>query len=167
MQVAMAHVRVTGSLVPDPGDRYAVVVSRFNRQITEALEAGAVDAFQRHGVPAERIDVVTVPGALELAFATRRLITRPYRAIVCLGAVVRGETPHFDYVAQNTAARLSELGAGDVPVVFGVLTCDTMEQARDRAGGKAGNKGAEAAEVALELSNLARLLDQSAEATHA
>lgn len=152
--------RYEGALPAHPDDRFCVVVSRFNRQVTALLEQGAVDRLIRSGVAPDRIDVVAVPGALELAPTVARLERRGYAAIICLGAVVRGETPHFDYVAANTSARLAELSVkGPAPVVFGVLTTDTMEQARERAGGKAGNKGADAAETALEMANLWRQLD--------
>lgn len=150
--------RIAGDYTARPGDRYAIVVSRFNRSVTEALVEGAVDTLVRHGVDPEAIDVVSVPGAFEIPFAARRLVDR-YQAVVCLGAVVRGETPHFDYVAGQTAAQIAALAASaPVPVIFGVLTCDTMEQARERAGGKAGNKGTEAALAALEMVSLARRL---------
>jgi 6,7-dimethyl-8-ribityllumazine synthase len=152
--------RYEGALAAHPDDRFCVVVSRFNRQVTALLEEGAVDRLVRSGVAPDQIDVVAVPGALELAPAVARLERGGYAAIICLGAVVRGETPHFDYVAANTSARLVELSVkGPAPVVFGVITTDTMEQARDRAGGKAGNKGADAAQTALEMASLWRQLD--------
>lgn len=155
--------KYSGTLAAHPDDRYAIVVARFNQQVTAQLEAGAVDHLTRQGVDPSQIDVVAVPGSLELPIVTARLVTQGYAAIICLGAVVRGDTPHFDYVAANTAARLAELATrGPVPVVFGVLTCDTMEQARDRAGGKAGNKGADAAATALEMASLLRQLDARA-----
>ena len=151
--------RFQGRLKAHPDDRFVLVVSRFNQQVTGALESGARDYWERQGVDPGAIDVVEVPGALELAVAVEHLLTCGYAGIVCLGAIVQGDTPHFDYVAANTAARLAELaGKSRAPVVFGVLTCDTMEQARDRAGGKAGNKGAEAAAVALEMADLLRQL---------
>lgn len=151
--------RFRGRLAAHPDDRFAIAVSRFNQQVTAALEQGARDYWERGGVDPSAIDVVEVPGALELAVAVERLLAGGYAAIVCLGAVVRGDTPHFDYVAANTAARLAELASESrTPVIFGVLTCDTMEQARDRAGGKAGNKGADAAAAALEMADLMRQL---------
>jgi 6,7-dimethyl-8-ribityllumazine synthase len=150
--------RIAGDYIARPGDRYAIVASRFNRSVTEALVEGAVDTLIRHGVDPDAIDVVNVPGAFEIPFAARRLVGR-YQAILCLGAVVRGDTPHFDFVAGQTAAQIAALAASaPIPVIFGVLTCDTMEQARDRAGGKAGNKGVEAALAALEMVDLARRL---------
>lgn len=155
--------RLRGEFVAQSGDRYAIVVSRFNAQVTAALEEGARDTLTRYGIPLEDIDVIEVPGAFEIAFAARRAVEVGYAAVVCLGAVVRGDTPHFDYVASNTASRIAQLAAtAPVPVLFAVLTCDTMEQARDRAGGKAGNKGSEAAVAALEMVSLTRRLSPPA-----
>lgn len=149
---------ITGDWVADPEDRFAIVVSRFNQSVTEGLLAGALDALTRHGVAADRIDVIRVPGAFEIPFAARRAVGA-YQAVICLGAVVRGDTPHFDYVATAATGQLAQLAAtAAVPVTFGVLTTDTMEQARDRAGGKGGNKGADAALAALELVSLDRRL---------
>lgn len=151
--------RLSGQFLAEPGDRYAIVVSRFNAQVTKALEEGARDTLARYGVPLNDIDVIEVPGAFEIAFAARHAAAAGYAAVLCLGAIVRGDTPHFDYVAANTASQIAHLAAtAAVPVLFSVLTCDTMEQARDRAGGKAGNKGAEAAVAALEMVSLSRQL---------
>jgi 6,7-dimethyl-8-ribityllumazine synthase len=134
----------------------AIVVSRFNRLVTERLLAGAHDAMGRHGVDQEKVDVAWVPGALELPLAARRLAERGrYDAIVCLGAVIRGETPHFDYVASQAAAGISRVALDTgVPTIFGVITANTLEQALDRAGGKAGNKGYDAVITAIEMANL-------------
>jgi len=134
----------------------AIVVSRFNRLVTERLLAGAHDAMARHGVDQEKVDVAWVPGALELPLAARRLAERGrYDAIVCLGAVIRGETPHFDYVASQAAAGISRVALDTgVPTIFGVITANTLEQALDRAGGKAGNKGYDAVITAIEMANL-------------
>ena len=134
----------------------AIVVSRFNRLVTERLLAGARDALARHGVDQEKVDVAWVPGSLELPLAARRLAERGrYDAIVCLGAVIRGETPHFDYVAGQAAAGISRVGLDSgVPTIFGVITANTLEQALDRAGGKAGNKGYDAVVTAIEMANL-------------
>jgi len=136
----------------------AIVVSRFNRLVTERLLAGAHDALARHGVDQEKVDVAWVPGSLELPLAARRLAERGrYDAIVCLGAVIRGETPHFDYVASQAAAGISRVGLDSgVPTIFGVITANTLEQALERAGGKAGNKGYDAAVSAIEMANLMR-----------
>ncbi|HUF27175.1 MAG TPA: 6,7-dimethyl-8-ribityllumazine synthase [Gemmatimonadaceae bacterium] len=143
------------------GRRVAVVVSRFNESITRALLDGALDALVRHGVAADDIDVVSVPGAWELPAAARRLLSSErYVALVALGAVVRGETPHFDYVAGEAARGLADAaGEYDVPIGFGLLTCDTIAQAEARAGGAHGNKGWDAALAALEMADLFDRLD--------
>jgi 6,7-dimethyl-8-ribityllumazine synthase len=134
----------------------AVVVSRFNETVTRRLVEGALDALLRHGGERENIDVVWVPGAWELPAATRALLaTERYDAIVALGAVIRGETPHFDFVAGEASRGLAEAEADfDVPVGFGLLTTDTLEQAEARAGGAHGNKGWDAALAALEMVDL-------------
>lgn len=144
-----------------PGGRAVVVVSRFNEAVTRKLLDGAVATLGRNGWPAERVDVVWVPGAFELPLAVdRALATRRYRLAVAVGAVIRGETPHFEYVASAAAQGLREASVRfGVPVGFGVLTCDTEEQALARAGGEAGHKGVEAAESAVEM---VRVLDQLA-----
>ena len=136
--------------------RFALVVSRFSDLVTAKLLCGATDALKMHGCPDEQMTIVRVPGARELALAAKKLAdTGAYDAIVCLGCVIRGQTPHFDYVAgavSRGVARVS-LDTG-VPVVFGVLTTDTLEQALERAGGKSGNRGADAALTAIEMVNL-------------
>jgi 6,7-dimethyl-8-ribityllumazine synthase len=143
------------------GKRIAVVVSRFNEPITSRLLEGALDALKRHGVAPDDIDVAWVPGAWELPAAARRLLgTERYDALVVVGAVVRGDTPHFDYVAGEASRGLSQAaGDFDRPIGFGLLTCDTMEQAEARAGGAHGNKGWDAALAALEMADLFHLLD--------
>ena len=143
------------------GKRFAVVVSRFNEPITTKLLTGAMDALTRHGTSPEDIDVVWVPGAWELPVAARRLLsTDRYDALVALGAVIRGETPHFDYVAGESSRGLAQASAEyDCPIGFGVLTCDTMAQAEARAGGDHGNKGWDAALAALEMVNVFDKLD--------
>jgi 6,7-dimethyl-8-ribityllumazine synthase len=135
------------------GGRAVVVVSRFNEDVTRKLLDGAARALERAGWPAARVDVIWVPGAFELPLAiSRALATGRYRLGVALGAVIRGETPHFEYVASAAAHGLLEVSVrSGIPVGFGVLTCDTEEQALARAGGAAGNKGVEAAESALEM----------------
>ena len=141
--------------------RIAIVAARFNDFVVERLVQGALDALLRHGAVEKNLELVRVPGCFDMPLAVRRLAqSRRYDAIVALGAVVKGETAHFDYVAGECAAGLSRAAADTgVPVGFGVLTCATMEQAIDRAGGKAGNKGAEAALAALEMSNLLKRLE--------
>ena len=138
------------------GKRIAVIASRFNEHVTAKLMEGALDALQRHGVAPDDIDTAWVPGAWELPAAARRLLgTDRYDALVALGAVVRGDTPHFDYVAGEASRGLSQAGADfDRPIGFGLLTCDTMEQAEARAGGAHGNKGWDAALAALEMTDL-------------
>jgi len=138
------------------GLRFAVVVSRFNAFITERLLAGALDALHRAGAPGEHIDVVRVPGAFEIPVAAKHLArTGRYDAVICLGAVLRGETPHFEYISAEAAKGVgaAALESG-VPMSFGILTVETLEQAVDRAGLKSGNKGAEAAMTAIEMANL-------------
>ncbi len=140
--------------------RMAFVVSRFNGFIVERLLEGAVDALGRHGVSEDQLTTVRVPGAWEMPFAAQRLArSGQYEAVIALGCVIRGGTPHFDYVAGEAAKGVSNVGTQqDLPVIFGVLTTETIEQAIERAGTKAGNKGAEAAMSALEMVSLARQL---------
>jgi 6,7-dimethyl-8-ribityllumazine synthase len=140
------------------GKRFCLVVSRFNRLVTERLAEGARNALERHGVNSEDVDEVRVPGAWELPWAARRAAGSGYDGLVALGCVIRGETPHFDYVCRGATDGLAALVAEGVPVGFGLLTCDTHEQAMDRAGGDAGNKGEEAALAALELVALDEVL---------
>lgn len=140
--------------------RYAIVAGRFNAFITERLVTGARDAFVRHGIGEDDIDLIWVPGAFEIPFAVRRVVdSGRYQAAVALGAVIRGATPHFDYVAGACVDGLARINAeGGTPVVLGVLTTDTIEQAVERAGTKSGNKGAEAALTAMEMASLASSL---------
>jgi len=141
--------------------RFAIVAARFNDMIVDSLIRGAVDALLRHGAGEKQIEIVRVPGAFDLPFVVKRVAaSKRYDAVVALGAVIRGATPHFEQVAGQCAAGLAR--AADetgVPVAFGVLTTDTIEQAIERAGTKSGNKGADAALCALELANLLRRLD--------
>ena len=140
------------------GLRVGIVVSRFNEFITEQLANGALEVLEKHGCPHENVHFVKVPGAWELAVAAKALAPH-CDTIVALGAVVRGDTPHFEYVAGGAADGLNRVSLDTgVPIAFGVLTTDDMQQAMDRAGGKSGNKGAEAAEVAIELANLLKQL---------
>ncbi|HKQ62968.1 MAG TPA: 6,7-dimethyl-8-ribityllumazine synthase [Candidatus Polarisedimenticolaceae bacterium] len=140
------------------GMKLALVVSRFNASVTERLLRGAEDCLERHGCGGDGRTVVWVPGAWELPLAVQRLAsTRQYEAIVALGALIRGETPHFDVLAAQVARGLGELGlSAGVPVIFGVLTTDTLDQALERAGGKAGNAGWNAALSAVEMVSLLR-----------
>ncbi len=147
------------------GRRVAVVVSRFNESVTQKLVDGAMDALTRHDTRFDDIDVVWVPGAWELPAAARLLLSSErYDAIVALGAVIRGETPHFDFVAGEAARGLAQASAEfETPVGFGLLTCDDMEQAEARSGGEHGNKGWDAALAALEMADLFDRLGVSGE----
>ncbi|MCY3768972.1 MAG: 6,7-dimethyl-8-ribityllumazine synthase [Gammaproteobacteria bacterium] len=139
-----------------PCGRYALVAGRFNQFITDRLVAGARETLVRHGIPDKEIDCIWVPGAFEIPMAARRLAgSGQYGCVIALGAVIRGATAHFDYVAGECAHGIAQLNlSGNVPVIFGVLTTDTVEQAIERAGTKAGNKGAEAALAAIEMVDL-------------
>jgi 6,7-dimethyl-8-ribityllumazine synthase len=141
--------------------RVAIVAARFNDFVVSRLVDGAVDALLRHGASEKNLELVRVPGAFDMPLAVRRLAqSKRYDAIVALGAVIKGATAHFDYVAGECSAGLARAALeSGVPVGFGVLTCDSAEQAIDRAGGKAGNKGADAALAALEMANLLKRLD--------
>jgi len=145
--------------------RFAVVASRFNQAIVERLMDGALDALVRHGVSLDDVDTVWVPGAWELPIAARRLLaSERYEGIVAVGAVIRGDTPHFDYVAGEASRGLAQASAEfDTPIGFGLLTCDTQEQAEARAGGAHGNKGWDAALAALEMVDLFDRLDAADE----
>ena len=139
-----------------PAGRFAIVVARFNSLVTEPLLAGCRDAFVRHGVSDDRLDVYWVPGSFEVPLVARKLAEAgKHAAVVCLGCVIRGETGHYDHVAGQAAGGVLQASlATGVPVVFGVLTTETVEQALNRAGLKAGNKGGEAAMAAIEMVNL-------------
>ncbi len=138
------------------GRRFCLVASRFNRLVVERLVDGARAVLEEAGVEEEDLDLVWVPGAWELPWAAARAVDGGYDAVVALGCVIRGETPHFDYICEAATRGLGELTVrSEVPVTLGLLTCDTADQARERAGGSHGNKGAEAAEAALELADLA------------
>ena len=137
-----------------------MVAARFNRVIVDKLVAGAVDGLNRHGVSEDEIDTVWVPGSLEIPLVAQRLAgSRQYSAVICLGAIIRGATDHYDHVARGAAQGVAQAGlTTGVPVIFGILTCETMEQAVDRAGGKSGNKGFDAAQTAVEMVDLLRQL---------
>ena len=148
-----------GTFAPPPG-RFALVAARFNSAVVEPLVAGALDAFRRHGVADESLDVVRVPGSFEIPPVAQRLAkSGKYAAVICLGCVIRGDTDHYDHVAGAAASGIAQAAlATGVPVIFGILTCDTLEQAVNRAGAKAGNKGFDAALTAIEMVNLLRAL---------
>ena len=144
-----------GNLIAE-GMKIAIVASRFNEIITNKLLGGAIDSFVRHGGNENDITVAWVPGAFEIPLIAKKMAaSKKYDAVVCLGAVIRGATPHFDMVANETTKGIAAVGLqSEVPVVFGVLTTDNLEQAVERAGSKAGNKGFEAATTAIEMHNL-------------
>ncbi len=141
--------------------KFGVLVSRFNSFIVESLVEGALDTLRRHGASDDDIEIVRIPGAFEMPIAAQRMaVSKKYDAIIALGAVIRGGTPHFDYVAGECTKGLATVSMQhDIPVTFGVLTVDTIEQAIERAGTKAGNKGGEAAVTAIEMVNVLRKLE--------
>lgn len=151
---------IEGTLVPPGNARFGIVASRFNDFIVDRLVGGAMDAFTRHGVSADRVTLVRVPGSWELPLTCARLAkSGKLDAVIALGAVIRGGTPHFDYVAAEAAKGVAAASAASgVPVVFGVLTTDSIEQAIERAGTKMGNKGFDAAMAAIEMVSLAKAL---------
>jgi 6,7-dimethyl-8-ribityllumazine synthase len=150
---------IEGKLLAD-GQKIAIVASRFNEFITNKLLGGAIDAFVRHGGNENDLDVAWVPGAFEIPLVAKKMaLSKRYDAIVCLGAVIRGATGHYDMVASETTKGIANVGLQtDVPVIFGVLTTDTIEQAIERAGTKAGNKGFDAMTSAIEMSNLIKAI---------
>lgn len=158
----MNELRTFEGALSAEGRKVALVVSRFNSMITERLVEGAVDCLLRHGAARSSLSLARVPGAWEIPVAAGRMArSGRYDAVVCLGAVIRGGTPHFDYVAAEVSKGVAHVGMETgVPVTFGVLTTDTIEQAVERAGTKAGNKGWEAAEAAIEMMNLFTAIDQ-------
>ena len=146
---------IKGQLTAGKGN-YVIVVSRFNEFITSKLLAGAIDCLQRHGADDKQISVVWVPGACEITIAAKKLAkSGKYAAVICLGAVIRGQTSHYDYVCQQVVRGIGQINYdSDIPAVFGVLTCESLEEAVDRAGTKRGNAGADAAQTAMETVNV-------------
>jgi 6,7-dimethyl-8-ribityllumazine synthase len=145
-----------GNLIGDK-QRFGIVVTRFNEFITNKLLSGCLDTLTRHGVNPDNIDIAWVPGAFEIPLVAQKMVQKEYDAVICLGAVIRGATPHFDYVAGEVTKGIALVGLNSgVPVIFGVITTDTIEQAIERAGTKSGNKGSDAAMTALEMVNLLR-----------
>jgi 6,7-dimethyl-8-ribityllumazine synthase len=144
------------------GLKIGIVVSRFNEFITSKLLDGALDGLNRHGVNDEDIEMAWVPGSFEIPIAADKMASSgKYDAVICLGAVIRGATPHFDYVAAESSKGIAQVGLKTgLPVIFGVVTTDTIEQAIERAGTKIGNRGADAAESAIEMANLFRSIGQ-------
>ncbi|KAB2088270.1 hypothetical protein ERO13_A04G135700v2 [Gossypium hirsutum] len=155
MQTAAVR-HLVGSVTKTQGLRFAVVVARFNEIVTRQLLEGALDTFRKYSVNEEDIDVVWVPGSFEIGIVAERLgKSRNYHAILCIGAVIRGDTTHYDAVANSVASGVLSAGLNSgVPCIFGVLTCEDMDQALNRAGGKSGNKGAECALTAIEMASL-------------
>ena len=157
----MSHIKsIDGDF--NAGDaKFCILAARFNSFIVERLVEGAVDALVRHGTSRENIEIIRVPGAYEMPISAQRIAqTGNYDSIIALGAVIRGSTPHFDYVAGECSKGLAQVSlAADMPIIFGVLTTDTIEQAVERAGTKAGNKGAEAAVTAIEMISLFKKLE--------
>lgn len=152
-------LEIVGDLSID-GSRFAIAVSRFNEFVTSKLLGGAIDALVRHGCNEEDIICVHVPGAFELPQAAKKLAdSKKFDAVICLGCVIRGQTPHFEYIAGEAARGIARVGLDSgVPTTFGVITADTLEQAIERAGSKAGNKGVDAAMGAIEMVNLWKLM---------
>lgn len=148
-----------GSFAPPPG-KFALVAARFNHFVVDNLVQGARDGLRRHGVAEDAVDLVWVPGSFEIPLVAQRLAaSKKYAAVICLGAVIRGDTDHYDHVAGGAASGIAQASlATGVPVIFGLLTCETLEQAINRAGGKSGNKGFEAATTAVEMVNLLKQL---------
>jgi 6,7-dimethyl-8-ribityllumazine synthase len=146
---------IEGSLTTPKG-RFALVAARFNHLIVDSLVAGARDGLVRHGVADGDIDLIQVPGSFEIPLVAQKLAaSKKYAAVICLGAVIRGDTTHFDHVAGSATSGIAQAAlATGVPVIFGILTCETVEQALNRAGIKSGNKGFEAAVSAIEMANL-------------
>jgi 6,7-dimethyl-8-ribityllumazine synthase len=145
------------------GKKFALIASRFNDFITDKLVSGAVDALLRSGARDEDIDIVKVPGAFEIPLLAKKMAAKTrYDAIICLGAVIRGATPHFDYVSAEVSKGVAMVGLeADIPVIFGIITTDSIEQAIERAGTKAGNKGWSAAMSAIEMANLTDVVQQA------
>lgn len=157
--MAEPNEAVEGKLISS-GLKFAIVVSRFNSFITERLLAGAMDGLERTGCARDHIEVVRVPGSREIPLVARELgRSGRYDAVICLGAVIRGDTPHYDYVAEEASKGVAQAAMETgTPCIFGVLTCNTLEQAIDRAGAKSGNKGFEAAMTAIEMATLMKQL---------
>lgn len=148
--------KIIGGDLDGKGKKFAIVASRFNDFITSHLVEGALDAMKRHGVKESDVEIIKVPGAFEIPYVAKRAaLSKKYDAVVCLGAVIRGATPHFDYVAAEVSKGIASVSLeANLPVIFGVLTVDTIEQGIERAGSKSGNKGWDAALAAIEMVNL-------------
>ncbi|MFZ7102378.1 MAG: 6,7-dimethyl-8-ribityllumazine synthase [Peptococcaceae bacterium] len=148
-----------GKLVGGEELKIGIVVARFNEFITNKLLSGAIDTLERHDVKNVNIDIARVPGAFEIPLAAQKMAAKGYDAVICLGAVIRGATPHFEYVSSEVTKGVAQIGLkSGKPVIFGILTTDTIEQAIERAGTKAGNKGSDAALSAIEMYNLLKII---------
>jgi len=153
---------IEGQLLGE-GKKFALIVSRFNDFISDRLMGGALDALLRSGVKDEDIDIVKVPGSFEIPLVAKKMVNKKkYDAVICLGAVIRGATPHFEYVSAEVSKGIATVSIeSEVPVIFGIITTDTIEQAIERAGTKAGNKGWSSAMSALEMANLVEVVEQA------
>jgi 6,7-dimethyl-8-ribityllumazine synthase len=149
-------MQITEGILTAKGKKFALIVSRFNEVISKSLLSGSIDCLKRHECEDENISVIHVPGAFEIPSAAKKIaLSKKYDAIICLGAVIRGATPHFDYIAAEVSKGIAQVGLETaVPVIFGVITSDSIEQALERAGTKAGNKGWDAAISAIEMADL-------------
>lgn len=156
----MSYKKLEGNLQAK-GFKFGLVVSRFNNFLTDKLLEGAVDCLVRHGAIEDKIIVAYCPGAFEVPYVASRMAkSGKYDAVICLGAVIRGDTPHFDYIASETTKGIAKLALDlDLPIIYGIITADTLEQAIERSGTKAGNKGWNAAEAAIELVNLYKAME--------
>ena len=152
---------IEGKSKANPNDKLAIIVSKFNEFITEKLLEGCLQTLIQNGANEKNIDAVKVPGAFGIPTAAKNLIeSKKYSAIICLGCVIRGETPHFDYICTTVSNEISHMGATfNIPIIFGVLTCENVDQAIERSSGKIGNRGTEAALAAMEMSSLLKQLN--------
>jgi 6,7-dimethyl-8-ribityllumazine synthase len=149
-------MQITEGILTAKGKKFALIVSRFNEVISKSLLSGSVDCLKRHECEEENISIIYVPGAFEIPLTAKRIaLSKKYDAVICLGAVIRGATPHFDYIAAEVTKGIAQVGLETtVPVIFGVITSDSIEQALERAGTKAGNKGWDATISAIEMADL-------------
>lgn len=150
-----------GKLITDSSLKIGIVAARFNDFIVSKLISGAIDGLERHGVDNSNIEIAYVPGAFEIPLIAKKMAnTKKYNAVICLGAVIRGSTTHYDYVCSEVSKGIANISINsDIPIIFGVLTTDTIEQAIERAGCKAGNKGFESAMTAIEMANISKIID--------
>lgn len=150
---------INGNLIVSKEQRFSIIVSRFNDFLSKKLLEGAVDCLKRHGAAEDQIDVVWVPGAYEISYAAARLVGKNYGAVICLGVVLKGETTHNEYINQQAARNIANLSIqSGVPVIYGIVTADDLEQAINRCGAKSGNKGWQASLTAIEMANLFKTL---------